>query len=357
MATVADTQSVLDSVIATGQSSRKSVEIADIERFIAAQPDVGGAVTIGNVRGTAKVGASSGIVVFTAEYEGVGGRQKRDLVLRHAPGSEGRIFYEYDLGRQFRVQKAAQATGLPIPEPLWLDETGSHLGIPGFIMTPVEGVACNPSAFAQGPIAEASPADRETMLDSVMDALVRIHALDYRAAGLGDFEMPAIGKTAMEKCINWYWRTWEWMEHPEYVRLVPVHRWLLENCPVGGETLTHGDSTLHNYLFAGNRLTGVLDWEMSCIGRPECDLALQTLGNDLFAAPIESGITQPPSQAEWLERYERVGGRRLDPLDYYRRFCGFMILIAILSVQRSMPAEVRASQAGFNDRLWRAVEG
>jgi hypothetical protein len=39
-------------------------------------------------------------------------------------------------------------------------------------------------------------------------------------------------------------------------------------------------------------------------------------GNELFAAPVESGLTQPPSQDAWLERYARVGGRPLESLDY-----------------------------------------
>jgi aminoglycoside phosphotransferase (APT) family kinase protein len=353
----ANVQKVLDSVISAGQASRKSVGIAQIERMIAAQPEVSGPVTVRDVRGTAKVGASSGIVIFTADYDDGRGRRARDLVLRHAPGSEGRIFFKYDLGRQFRVQKALQATKLPVPEPLWLDESGEHLGLPGYIMTPVAGEAPNPSAFARGPLADASPADREAMLDAALGALAAVHQLDFKAAGLADFAMPAEGATPMQRCINWYWQTWEWIQDPHYARLVPVRRWLLDNAPAGGETLIHGDSTLHNYLFVGNQLTGMLDWEMSCIGRPESDIALQTLGNELFAAPPDSGITQPPSQNEWLERYARVGGRPLASLDYYRRFSGYMILIALISLQRGVPAEARASQGAFIERLWRAAEG
>jgi aminoglycoside phosphotransferase (APT) family kinase protein len=349
-------QTVLDSAISAGQNSRKSVRVAQIERLIAAQPNVSGPVAVRDVRATAKVGASSGIVIFTADYDDGHGRQSRDLVLRHAPGSEGRIFYEYDLGRQFRVQKALQGTNLPVPDPLWLDETGEHLGVPGYIMMPVEGEAPNPSAFAQGPIAAASPAEREVMLDSVLGALATMHTLDIKAAGLADFAMPADGETAMKKCVNWYWQTWEWMQNRQYARLVPVRRWLLDNAPAGGETLTHGDSTLHNYLFVGSKLTGVLDFEMSCIGRPESDIALQTLGNELFAAPLDSGLPQPPTQGQWLKRYARVGGVALDSLDYYRRLSSYMILIALLSLQRSMPEQVRAQQSGFMERLWRAAE-
>lgn len=350
------TQDVLDAVISTGQSSRAGMDAAIIERFIAGQADVEGKVTVSNVRGNAKVGASSGIVIFTAQWDGEGGRQTRDLVLRHSPNSENRLWYDYDMARQFRVQRALQGSGLPVPNGLWLDADGSFLGMPGFIMEMFPGEAPNPSAFAIGPVADASPEDRERMIDQILGSLVTLHGLDHRACGLGDYAMDADGTTPMEKCVNWYWNTWDWIQLPDHARMVPVRKWLLDNAPVGGETLTHGDSTLHNYMFVGSRLTSMLDWEMACVARPENDLALQTLGNELFAAPIESGAPQPPTQEQWIERYVRLGGRQPDDLDYYRRLTGFMILIAIASVQRAMPEEVRAAQRGFMDRLWGILE-
>lgn len=353
--TGAGAQAVLDSIIQVGQSSRRTLGAEEIQRFIASQPEVSGPVTISKVRGNANVGASSGIVIFNAAYDDGQGRRERDLVLRHAPGSETRLFFEYDLERQFRVQRVLQGTGLPIPAPLWLDKTGEHLGVPGYVMTAHPGVAPNPSAFAVGPLAEATPEARDRMLDQVMGALVKVHGFDD-PVDLGEFAMNAEGDTPMRKCVNWYWRTWAWIDLPERERLAPVHRWLLANAPSGGETLTHGDSTLHNYMFVGDRLTGMLDWEMSCLGRPESDIALQVIGNALFAAPPESGLPQPPSQAEWVEMYERAGGRRLDDLDYYRRLTGFMVIIAIMSVQRNMAEDLRASQRPFVDRLWAVVE-
>jgi aminoglycoside phosphotransferase (APT) family kinase protein len=96
---------------------------------------------------------------------------------------------------------------------------------------------------------------------------------------------------------------------------------------------------------------------MSCIGRPESDLALQCIGNELFAPPAGSGLPQPPSQAELLERYERAGGVPVQSLDYYRRLSAYMIGIAFMSLQRNLPEEVRTAQRPFVDRLWRVAEG
>lgn len=351
------TKDVLDSVISTGQAVRDRLDPAVIASFIAAQPGITGPVEITSVAGDSKVGASSGIVMFTAAFDDGSGRREHSLVLRYAPGNAERLWVAYDMAHQARVQHVLQRTALPVPKPLFVDGDGHALGLPGYIMTTVSGEAPSPSAFVQGPLAEASPQERATMLGDVMDALVRMHELPLSAEELRSLQMDAPGNSAMERCINWYWATWEWIDQPGGERLVPVRNYLLANAPVGGEVLTHGDSTLHNYLFSKGRLTGVLDFEMACIGRPETDLALQCVGNAIFAAPPESGALQPPNEAEWLELYRAAGGRKLESLAYYRRLAGYMIVIAIIALQRNMPADLRASQKDFVEILWREAEG
>ena len=130
-----------------------------------------------------EVGASSGTVLFDATFDTDQGRVTRELVLRHAPVSDNRLFFEYDLSRQFQVQRALYGTDVPVPEPLWLDSDGRWLGTSGYVMARVQGRGQHPAAFIQGPIAEASPADREEMLAKVMAALVAIHNTDIKARG------------------------------------------------------------------------------------------------------------------------------------------------------------------------------
>ena len=347
---------MLDSTIGAGKSSVKKVEQADIERFISSQPEIVGRVAITPLNNNADVGASNGIMLFTATYDVGQGPLSNTLVLRHAPGSETRLFHEYDLPRQFRVQRALQGTGVPVPDVLWLDATGEFLGVPGYVMHAVSGEAPNPSAFTKGPLARATPADRELMLDAIFDALVKVHRVDVVAHGLQDFVMNAPGDSPIRKCVNWYWKTWEWINLPEFARLKPIHHWLINQAPAGGTVLMHGDCTLHNYLFTGNQLTGVLDWEMSSLGRAEADLALQCVANELFAAPPGSGLTMPPSQQQWIERYQKAGGEAPEHFIYFRKYAVYMILVALLALQRNLPAEVRAGQAGFRNHLWDMLE-
>jgi aminoglycoside phosphotransferase (APT) family kinase protein len=352
-----DVQSMLTSVIGAGKAAVHRIGADEIHQFISSQPDVVGGVDVTVLGDGGEVGASNGTVLFDASWDAGQGPVTRELVLRHAPGSDSRLFFEYDMSRQFQVQRALQGSRVPVPEPLWLDPDGRWLGAPGYAMVRVRGIGQHPAAFIQGPIAEASPADREEMLDQIMTALVDIHQTDINGRGLENFTMKAPGSAPLERCINWYWQTWDWVHLPPFERLVPVRRWLLENLPDGEPELMHGDSTLQNYFFDGKRLVAVLDWEMSTLGRAEADLALQTVSNQLFAAPPESGLLQPPSEEEWLARYDAAGGRPLRDFDYFKKFAAYMIIIAVSALQRNMTEAERAALEPLLRPCWPLAEG
>lgn len=353
---MADIQSMLSSVIGAGKGVVHKVGADEIRRFIENQPDVRGGVDVTVIGDGGEVGASSGTVLFDATLDGGQGRVTRELVLRHAPLSDKRLFYEYDLSRQFQVQRALHGTDVPVPEPLWLDADGRWLGTSGYVMSRVQGRGQHPAAFIQGPIAEASPADRDDMLGKVMAALVAIHNTDIKARGLENFVMNAPGFAPLERLINWYWQTWDWVHLPEFERLVPVRGRLLDHLPDGEPELMHGDSTLQNYFFDGTRLAAVLDWEMSSLGRAEADLALQCVSNRIFAAPADSGLLQPPSEDEWLDMYYAAGGRPMRDFDYFKKLAAYMIIVAVSALQRNMTEAEREAQEPLLRPCWELAE-
>lgn len=347
-----DISSALDSAIGAGKSAIPKIGAQQISRFMESQSDIAGDVRILDLRGTGEVGASSGTAIFTASYRTAHETVTRDLVLRHAPGTEKRIFAEYDLTRQFRVQRALQNSAVPVAKPLWMDVDGEYLGVPGFIMTCEKGSTPHAAAFLRGPLAEASPEARRQMLGEVMKALVAIHQTDLEATGLQDFVLNAPGDTPWQRRVNWYHQTWEWLDLPEYQQLTPVHRWLIESAPEGPAELIHGDSTFQNYLFCDNRLTSVLDWELSSVGHAESDLALQQVSNELFAPPPGSDRPRPPTESELLELYAEAGGRPLSNFDYYKKFSAYMILVSVYALQRNLAVEARGSVEPLMRGLW-----
>lgn len=350
-----DIQSVLDSVIGAGKAAVHRIGADEIRQLMEHQPDIRGEVYIDITGDGGAVGASNGIVLFDAQWDSVDGPVRRELVLRHAPGSDQRLFFEYDLSRQFQVQHALFGTGVPIPQPFWVDADGSWLGVPGYVMARAGGVAPSPAAFVRGPLADASATDREEMIGEVMRALVGIHTTDLAARGLSEFVMNAPGTTPLERCINWYWRTWDWIALPNHERLAPVRQALLQYTPAGEPELLHGDTTLQNYLFDGTQLVAVLDWEMATLGRAESDLAMQCLSNALFAPPPGSPFPQPPSETEWLDRYRDAGGRPLHDFGYYKKLAAYMIIVAVSALQRNMSEEDRSAHEPLLRPCWELV--
>ncbi|BBZ15422.1 phosphotransferase family protein [Mycobacterium branderi] len=353
---MSDVQSTLRAVIGSGKGVVRKVGAAAICRFIESRPDVAGDVDVTLVGEASEVGASSGIVLFDVSYDTGQARVARQLVLRHAPAGDRRLFVEYDMARQFQVQRAMQGGNVPVPEPVWLDSDGRWLGVPGYTMARAHGVAPHTASFLRGPLAEASPDDREEMLGQVMKALVGIHTTDIKAGGLENFVMNATGSAPLERCINWYWRTWDWVRPPNFERLVPVRRWLLDNLPDGEPELIHGDPLLHNYMFDGTRLVAVLDWEVSTLSRAEADLAFQCVGNQLFAPPPDSGLLMPPGEAEWLAMYRAAGGRPLRDFEYFKKLAAYMLLVAYGSLRRNMTAAECAGLEPLLQQCWLLAE-
>lgn len=354
---MSDAQAMVNSMIGAGKEAVHRIGADEIRHFIENQSDVAGNVEVTVIGDGGDVGASNGIVLFDASYDTTQGRITRELVLRHAPGSDRRLFFEYDLARQFLVQSKLQGGPVPVPAPVWLDADGHWLGAAGYAMARKSGAVPHPSAFASGPLAEASLADREEMLDQIMTALVGIHRTDIAASGLADFVMNAAGGTPLERCINWFWRTWDWVHLRQFERLVPVRQWLLDNLPDGEPELTHGDSLLHNYMFDGRRLVAVVDWESSTLSRAEADLALQCVSNQLFAPPAGSGLLMPPSEEEWLARYRSAGGRPLHDFEYFKKLAAYIFIVVGSALQRNVTEEVRASLEPLLQPCWQLAEG
>ena len=84
-----DGESPIASVVTHGKnrlnSDEFSIWISRLERFLNAQPDSRGAATVGDLRVPKDGGASSGTIIFTANFGSTG--QSEKMVLRFHPES------------------------------------------------------------------------------------------------------------------------------------------------------------------------------------------------------------------------------------------------------------------------------
>lgn len=87
--------------------------------------------------------------------------------------------------REYRVLKALEYTEVPAPKPVLLCEDSSVLGTPFYLMEFVEG-----RVFQNPALPGVKPLHRYAMYASAVEALTKLHKLDYRKLGLEGFGKP-----------------------------------------------------------------------------------------------------------------------------------------------------------------------
>lgn len=185
--------------------------------------------------------------------------------------------------REATVLRALAGTSVPHPQFHIYCAEPDVIGVPFFLMEQVDGWAATiteenttlyPPHFSQGP-------DQHYLGYAMIDGLIEMARVDYRAIGLENFGKPDgfLGR----QVDRWLGQLATYPEkYPRYqTRKLPgqdyVVDWLRANLPdtsVAG--LMHGDYALNNVLFAHRppaRLVAIIDWELATIGDPVLDLA------------------------------------------------------------------------------------
>jgi aminoglycoside phosphotransferase (APT) family kinase protein len=304
-----------------------------------------------------KTGQSSGIVLFGANITG----KTEQYVLRYAPmNNQQRIFAEYDIGGQFHLQRQLSRAGLPVPNGRWLDQTGEFLGLPGFVMDAIDGEVAHSSAFTGGLIAEATEEARGELFSQIFCSLDKVHNVEWRRHGLDAYVRAGSGRTPIERYVNWFWKTAEWIRSPQMDRLAKVRDWLLLNQPDYHHDeyrLVHGDPGLGNYMFKDSKVVAIIDWELAGIIHPTFDLAMQCSGfNYMKQAASAEVAAKIPDDSSWIAAYELATNRRIVDFDYFRKLVTLMSLIVFLSIDRSLSPEMKAAHEKMLEPTWAIAE-
>jgi aminoglycoside phosphotransferase (APT) family kinase protein len=248
----------------------------------------------------------------------------REFVLRRPPRGAF-LPTAHDVGREFRVLSALAGTDVRAPRPLLLCEDAGVIGAPFYLMERAPGVVIR-DRLPRG--LEAAYA-RQRLGEELVDALVELHAVDWRAAGLEGFGKPS---GYLERQVR-RWKGQLELTEP-LTRPVPeLHRvrvWLEQQVPEArDQTIVHGDYKLDNVAFEVGtgppRLSAILDWEMSTLGDPLADVGWMLSFWREPADPAEfvmdeQTVTRKPgfaSREELLDRYREGSGREVPDLSFY----------------------------------------
>jgi aminoglycoside phosphotransferase (APT) family kinase protein len=192
------------------------------------------------------------------------------LVLRRPPfGTKARS--AHDMGREYRILSQLRPVFPYCPRPLAFCDDESVLGEPFYLMERLEGVILR-RELPEG--LDLSPEDTAALCAELLDVHLKLHSVDYEAAGLGDMGKP-------EGYVSRQVLGWSKRYRNARTEDVPANEglmeWLADNMP--GESrgcIVHNDYKFDNVVLDraddGLRITGVLDWEMATLGDPLMDL-------------------------------------------------------------------------------------
>jgi aminoglycoside phosphotransferase (APT) family kinase protein len=265
-------------------------------------------------------------------------------VLRKKPPGQ-LLASAHQVDREYRVMKALQDTGVPVPRMRHLCTDESIIGTSFYVMDFLEG-----RIFRDATLPGLSPKERSAVYDELNATLTKLHKVDYLAVGLEGFGKPGgYFKRQVSRWIKQY-RGAE-SEH------IPAMEALIEELPKrippdDSVAIAHGDYRLENVMFHPTepKLIAVLDWELCTIGHPLADIAyngfLWHSTNPGWGSlvGIDFAATGIPTEAAYREAYCRRTGRDGIPHWYfYVAFGAFRLASIGQGVYRRVLAGVAPS--------------
>jgi aminoglycoside phosphotransferase (APT) family kinase protein len=262
----------------------------------------------------------------------------RMYVLRKKP--PGKLLPSaHQVDREYKVIKAlADHTDVPVPKPYALCQDDGVIGTAFYLMEFLPG-----RILADPKMPGISPADRGKIFDSMNDVLARIHNVDYRTVGLGDFGRE--GQYIQRQIARWS-SQYDLARTGHIEAMESLKAWLPGNIPAGDETcINHGDYRLGNTIVHPTepRIVAVLDWELSTLGHPLADLGYNCMmyhfGEGFGAsggyADVDLGSFGIPTEKEYVAAYARRTGRGEIPnWEFYVAFSLFRLAAIVQGVYK-----------------------
>jgi aminoglycoside phosphotransferase (APT) family kinase protein len=226
----------------------------------------------------------------------------------------------HDVLREARLLSAVQDAELRTPRVLATCDDEGVIGAPFYVMELIEGDVLTtdlpPALEGQG----------AGIGEELVDALVEVHAVDWRACGLEGYGKPT---GYLERQLRRFGGLWEHNRTRELPLLDRVTAWLAEHLPESGEaTIVHGDYRLGNTMFAREappRLNAIFDWELATIGDPLADVGYLVATWSQAGDPEDAlrglgAVTRAPgfpTRDELIARYEKRSGRSMSDVRWY----------------------------------------
>jgi aminoglycoside phosphotransferase (APT) family kinase protein len=256
-----------------------------------------------------------------------GGAVRERLVLRCVPEGVPRRG-STDVLRQAPLLELMEASGVPVPRVRWASADESWFGVDHLIVDRVGGSTLGDVFAADGAPPPAS--DPGALFAQAVDALAAIHGARWGEALAGwdaplllgdeiDRWVPLLRKAGDPDGVN----RGAWVDAGLRVReLLHAGR---PHDPEPG--VVHGDFYSNNWMFSGERLTAVLDWETAFLGPRPLDVGWLCMMYDpaSWSPARRPDLAWTPSPEFLIERYCARTGETVPALDWYRALAGYRL--------------------------------
>ncbi len=238
-----------------------------------------------------------------------------------------------NMAREFRVMKALADSNVPVPTVIALCEDTGIIGAPFLIMEEVDGIVVRDGFDEEF---QDSPERRAAMGKAVVDTLVSLHKIDYRAVGLAEHGKP---DGFLKRNLQLMEDQWLHVRQRDLRAIERLSTYLRQHIPAPWPpVVVHGDYKLDNIMWRRNAqatVAAIVDWEVSTIADPRIDSGwlrgfwsdtLDTRGVTALAGNVlaTSGF---PDREEIIARYSEGLGHSVEDLAWFEAFAMWKIAI------------------------------
>jgi aminoglycoside phosphotransferase (APT) family kinase protein len=278
-------------------------------------------------------GYSGRTAFFTAQWtDEAGGRHADDLVLR-TQADDHQLFTVPDAPRQAEVMQRLGGQGIPVPHVVGIERAADVLGAPFYLMRRARGRTPSdvPSWHKRGWTADLSAAERESLCDNGLRALVdlhRVHDRDTLAFLRGGHDP---GRTALQRYLDTLGGWYDWCRADLVVgadTLATAWRVILAEAPdTDAEGVVWGDARVGNMCFGDDMsVVALFDWETAGTGPPEIDLGWWLMFERFLCEALGfRRMPGVPDDDEFVRRYLGFGGELSGDIVYYQLVAAFVL--------------------------------
>jgi aminoglycoside phosphotransferase (APT) family kinase protein len=242
------------------------------------------------------------------------------------------------MAREYRALSALWPVFPPASRPFLFCDDVSILGAPFFVMERRRGLVIHKE---MPPEYRGRPDLYRRLSEAIIDTLVALHAVDYKAVGLETLGKP---EGFVERQVNNWLKRWDRAKIENIPLLDELSHWLLAHLPRSqAATLLHNDYKLDNMMVDPADIATIIalfDWDQCTLGDPLVDLGLLlnywTQADD---TPARHLFAQAPStlpgfytRAELVQRYAKQSGREVSAIPFYETFALWKTAIVVMQL-------------------------